>query len=39
MKLKQLFCSHSFVLKVNDQKWKERIYKCSKCGKVKSEFY
>lgn len=37
--IKQQFCKHQFVLKVDDTKMKEKVFKCDKCGSIKSEFY
>ena len=37
--LKKLICNHIWVLKVDDKRMRERVYKCENCAAIKSVFY
>lgn len=37
--LQKLICNHIWVLKVDDKRMRERVYKCENCAAIKSVFY
>lgn len=37
--LRQIFCLHKWSLVSHNEQWKNKIYKCKKCKKLKDVWY